>query len=176
MCLVSRNNDGQVIGLDNTLDTIALIARQMNADAVTVSTDWIRVKFLGVQIDTDAGRENLPPAKNVMASSFTTPDNKSFTVVGVLIVAGMTMAVIGLVFVIARKRRSKTSQTPFEHQEFEDEVKSSSGSDTKPVEDEDGHDEQQDLWRDMLVMKTKTPYQKLLMSLVESTTLTWEDG
>lgn len=143
---------GKIVGLDDTLDTVAHMAQQMNADAVTASTETIRVKFLGTELDygTNTGRDNLPPAKNVVSEPFTQPQDNGFTLIGVAIVAGLCLTVIGLVVVIVRRRRK--GKATFGHQEFQDEIKSEldTGSETRvehpapgrdangnPIEDDD---------------------------------------
>lgn len=129
---------GDIVGLDDYLDTVALIAQQMNANAVTATTDSLRVKFLGTELsygNFTPGRDNLTPAKNVVQVSFQAPDDNTFTIVGIAIVAGMSLTVLALVFVIVRRRRRVKSS--FQHQEFQDEVKSENdtGSETLRLED-----------------------------------------
>jgi hypothetical protein len=118
---------GEIVGLHDTLDTVSLVAQQLNSNAVTATTDSIRVQFLGLDLDygTDSGRDALPPPKNkVVANSqtATTADNHSFTKIGIAMVAGLTFAVMGLVLAIVRKRRASPLKT---FREFEDESKSS---------------------------------------------------
>jgi len=138
---------GDIVGSDDTIDTISLVEQQMNADAVTATTENIRVKFLGTELDYGggAGRDNLPPAKNVVADTFAAPQQNSFTLIGVAIVAGLSLALVGAVIVLIRKRRNVKSS--FEHQEFQDEVKSTAGSDF--YNDDDVEDKAKDLSREI---------------------------
>ena len=127
----------------STLDTIGLIAQQMNSGAVTGTVQTIRVKFLGVELDygdSDTGRDVLPPAKSVVAASAAVPEN-NFTLIGIAIVTGLTMALLGAVFAIARRRRNRPKS--FTHQEFQDEVKSE--GDTKSVTKLDISDVERDI-------------------------------
>jgi hypothetical protein len=111
----------------------------MNANAVTATTDSLRVKFLGTELDygnSEPGRDNLPPAKNVVQVSFQAPEDNTFTIVGIAIVVGMSLTVLALVVVIVRRRRRVKSS--FQHQEFQDEVKSENGTGSETFRLEDG--------------------------------------
>jgi hypothetical protein len=118
---------GEIVGWHDTLDTVSLMAQQFNSNAVTATTDSIRVLFLGLDLDygTDSGRDALPPAKNNVAANSQTAnaDNHSVTKIGIAMVAGLTFAVMGLVFAIVRKRRASSLNNK-SFQEFEDESKS----------------------------------------------------
>ena len=106
----SGSMTGTIVGLDDTLDTVSLMAQQLNSDAVTATTDSIRVLFLGLELDygTESGRDVLPPALNIFSNQQTAPADNSFTLIGIAMVAGLTLAVLGLVYVIYRKRRASS--------------------------------------------------------------------
>lgn len=141
---------GDIIGLDDTLDTVALMAQQLNSDAVTATTENIRILFLGTQLDYgDTGRDVLPPAKNVVQETFSASfENNRFTVIGIAIVTGLTMAILGLVYVIVRRKRS-TERKSFEHQEFEDEDIKSTPPENKDDDDDDTGSDSKDISRDV---------------------------
>lgn len=144
---------GDIIGLDDTLDTVALMAQQINSDAVTATTSSIRVLFLGVELDYgETGRDVLPPAQNVAAVQNSPQAENRFTAVGVVMVVGLVAAVLGLIFVIVRRKRA-SPQTPYSHQQFEDEQSKSQYDDAETgstAHDENATDISRDVDGDIL--------------------------
>lgn len=126
---------GEVIGSDlNTLDTLELIARQLSSGAVTTWSD-VTVLFLGDELDYNtSGRDYLPPAIS-MPEGFNAAEqqNNTLTTVGIAILAGLTLALIGVISVIVRRRR-RAVRALDAHQSLEDDGK----SDAKGSRDFDG--------------------------------------
>jgi hypothetical protein len=115
---------GRVIGTPSTLDTLEIIALQINSGAVTQGSD-VSVLFLGEELDyNSSGRDNLPPAISVPENlNVAKQENNMLTGVGIAIVAGLVISVLAVMFVIFRRRR-RAVRALDAHQSLEDNAKS----------------------------------------------------
>ena len=111
---------GKVIGSDlDILDTLEIIAYELGSGAVTDLSD-VTVLFLGDELDDNtSGRDNLPPAIS-LPESFDSAEQKdnTLTAVGMAIIVGLTLAFIGVILVIVRRRRRGLKLNA--HQSLED--------------------------------------------------------
>lgn len=111
---------GKVIGSDlDTLDTLDLIASQLGSGEVTNWSDGVTVLFLGDELDYNTpGRDDLPPAISLPEGYNSAEQKNTFTTVGVTILVGLLVTLIGVIFVIVRRRRRVRALNA--HQSLED--------------------------------------------------------
>lgn len=146
------------MGVSDSWETIGLMAIQINSGAVVGTIQTIRVKFVSADDELDytldeTGRDVLtPPISSLVQETSPTSDD-SLTPIGIAMVAGLTTAFLGVIFVIARKKRSRkrrvvTRSTTRNQESLPDDVKSE--SDTKSVTKLDVEDMGRDLDAEML--------------------------
>lgn len=135
---------GSVLG-GNMQDVLAYMENELRGTALTVNSPY-SVGFLGVPVEDaqggDSGRDNLDDASNVNSiqtgdTPTTEPEPQTFTVVGGLMVAALTCAFCGIMFLLWRRRRAWLRQRD---DELELDLQKPHYGGTHPT-DLDNHDE-----------------------------------
>lgn len=136
-CISYRGSvTGKVIGPSDSLEIIDFIAKQTELGAVDAGAPF-RSAFLGIHVDEgvagggngQAGRDNLSSAINV-PQIFQQEDDGRLTSVGVLFVAGLCCAFVGVIMVAFRRRRYRRQ----EEFDYENEIRATSSSGEQAVD------------------------------------------